>query len=212
MAILAKAFRSAIVASVAACGGHSGPGGQDANGDNDYGFVGSGGYGHLDGGHSLDDGGSLGLPDGGRRDGGATGNNNGNVDSGGVGSPDDGSGDDGASVADASTMIDGGSGVGVYVNTASGFFVFMDWSISGPRGFYSGRVYFGDAHSIEFVVGGVQAGSGYTITLTGTDRDGQPCTGTSAPFEVMAGSVTGAPVLISCPYPIDSGTAVITDM
>lgn len=211
MAILAKLFRSVIIASAAACGSHaalvpSADGGEDAG--HDFGFVGSGGYGHLDGGHLVDD--DDGSPVTGASAGGDSGGN-GNTDGGnGVGplaeaGEDDGFGGD----LDASSSDgDGGTGVGVVVNAPMGFFVFLDWSIAGPHGSYSGRVYFGDAHSIEFVVGGIAAGDGYRITLTGTDRDGQLCSGTSAPFNVAAGAVTGAPVDIVCPTGAVDGAAV----
>jgi hypothetical protein len=114
--------------------------------------------------------------------------------------PGDGGGQPGM---DASTT-DGGSGVGVTFNEPPGFFVSLDWVISGPSGYYSGTVYFGDAHSIEFVVGGIVAGSGYTMTLAGNDRYGDPCSGTSAPFDVVAGQITGAGLLLRCTAPGDA--------
>jgi hypothetical protein len=207
MAIVAKLLRSAIFASIAACGSPGGPGGTTGgvdNGGDDPGFVGSGGYGRvddgnpppngLDGGRLFDDGGT------GIRDGGTAAVDSSSLDGDGSVAPLRDSGrSDSATELDSGGTSDGDSSVGVAVNAPGGFFVFLDWSISGPAGSYSGRVYFGDARSIEFVAGGIQAGSGYTITLTGTDRDGQSCTGTSAPFTVVAGTVTGAGVLISCP-------------
>ncbi len=197
MAILAKCLRNAIIVSVAACGGHGNSAEPGDGGDmgHDFGFVGSGGYGHLDGGRLSD--GSAAVVE-------AGGNDASTVEDGGT--SDDGAMD--ASDVDANgVVLDGGTGVGVIVHGDNGFFVFLDWSISGPNGAYSGRVYFGDAQSIEFVVGGIEAGSGYTITLSGTDRYGLPCTGTSTPFAVKAGAITGAPVVIECLVPVDSGTA-----
>jgi hypothetical protein len=200
MAILAKLFRSAILASIAACGDHTAPVGPDGGGEmgQDFGYVGSGGYGRSDGGRlSADDGGT------GVRDGGTATGDGGVLDrDGGVEPPGDGGERDSASSFDAGIALDGGTGVGIVVNTPSGFFVFLDWSVSGPQGSYLGRVYFGDAHSIEFVVGGIQAGNGYTVTLTGTDPSGQSCSGTSAPFQVVAGAVSAAAVLITCPPPV----------
>ena len=96
------------------------------------------------------------------------------------------------------TTGDGGSQVGVTFNLPPGFFPSLSWQISGPGGVYSGVVYFGDAQSLEFVVGGIVAGNDYTIALEGTDRDGMPCSGTSAPFDVVAGQVSGAGVLLTC--------------
>jgi hypothetical protein len=199
MAILAKFLRNAIIVSVAACGGHGSSAEPGDGGDmgHDFGFVGSGGYGHLDGGRFSD--GSATVVE-------AGGNDSGTVDDASATSDDGGVAADSSDV-DAGVVVDGGTGVGVTVHGDTGFFVFLDWSISGPSGAYSGRVYFGDAQSIEFVVGGIEAGSGYTITLSGTDRYGLPCTGTSAPFAVKTGAVTGAPVVIECLVPIDAGTA-----
>jgi hypothetical protein len=112
-------------------------------------------------------------------------------------------GDGGQPGMDASTT-DGGAGVGVSFIEPPGFFVSLDWVISGPSGYYSGTVYFGDAHSIEFVVGGIAAGSGYTMTMAGNDRYGDPCSGTSEPFEVVAGQITGAGLLLRCLVPGDA--------
>jgi hypothetical protein len=106
---------------------------------------------------------------------------------------------DGASASeDGGRGEDGGSTVGVMLNLPPGFFVFLDWTITGPGGTYSGSTQFGAAQSIEFVVGGILAGSGYTITLTGTDPSGDPCTGTSAPFAVAPGGTAVAGVTIEC--------------
>lgn len=70
--------------------------------------------------------------------------------------------------------------------------------MQGPAGYYSGSVPIGPAQSIEFVVGGIMAGDGYTITLTGVDQDNDPCTGTSNPFTVQPGMTTSTDVLIHC--------------
>jgi hypothetical protein len=176
----------AFTAAAVACGseGFNGPYGGDLGGD--FGSVGSGGrgpgYGH--------DGGS----DGGKLDGGSADASPG-VDGGGSG-PDGGNG--GHHEAGADAGLDGGSEVAVSFDWPPGIFPSLDWVISGPSGYYSGTIYFSDAHSLEFVTGGIQAGSGYTITLAGTDRFGDPCSGTSAPFDVFAGEVSGADVLITC--------------
>jgi hypothetical protein len=107
---------------------------------------------------------------------------------------------------DATPPGDSGSSVSVTFNIPPGLFASLDWVISGPNGYYSGTVYFGQAHSIEFVAGGVDAGSGYTITLAGMDRYGDPCSGTSAPFVVTAGQVSGAGVVLTCDVPVGDAT------
>jgi|HubBroStandDraft_1064217.scaffolds.fasta_scaffold49367_1 hypothetical protein len=79
----------------------------------------------------------------------------------------------------------------------------LNWQITGtglPT--YNGNVPIGDAQSIEFEQGGIQAGS-YTITFTGTDSNSDPCTGTGT-FTIVAGSTTYAVVTITCTQPADA--------
>jgi hypothetical protein len=106
---------------------------------------------------------------------------------------------------------DGSSSVGVTFNIPPGLFPTLTWTISGPAT-YSGVVHMGDAHSIEFVAGGIEQGDGYTLTIAGTDKYGAMCSGTSAPFNVQAGLVVNVGVVIDCPDPDGggSGTAEVT--
>jgi cysteine-rich repeat protein len=54
------------------------------------------------------------------------------------------------------------------------------------------------AHSLSFRIGGLAAGSDYTIDLSANTVDGvQTCSG-SAPFTVVAGSTTAVNVLLNC--------------
>jgi hypothetical protein len=92
---------------------------------------------------------------------------------------------------------DGASSVGIQLSTGDVTFVTLDWAVSGPH-MYSGTVHIGDAHSIEFVLGGIVEGSGYEITLSGTNNLGQPCSGTSAPFDVKPGVINAATVVLQC--------------
>ncbi len=73
----------------------------------------------------------------------------------------------------------------------------LNWTINGPN-HYSGTVEIGDAQSLEFVIGGILAADGYTITLYGTDPSGTVCTGTSASFSVHPGETSAATVVMSC--------------
>jgi hypothetical protein len=186
----------AFVGAAVACGSQdfAGPYGGELGGD--FGIVGSGGrgsgYGGSDGGRrdsGLDGGSASGSPDGSPGVDGGTGNGG----NGGNGGHHDAGADAG--------LLDGGSAVAVTFDWPSGIFASLDWVISGPSGYYSGTIYFSDAHSLEFVAGGIQAGSGYTITLAGNDRYGGPCSGTSAPFEVFAGEVSGVGVVLTCKPP-----------
>lgn len=51
---------------------------------------------------------------------------------------------------------------------------------------------------IELVIGGIAVGSGYTATMAGVDRFGEPCSGTSSPFSVSPGEVSGAGITLTC--------------
>lgn len=188
-------FSITVLAALVACGSEGEAAGPYGDGGfPGLGFVGSGGRGGNAGGNvdaSVESG--PGAPG---RDGGDAG---GEGDEGGETGLDAGGQD-----AGEGTAGDGGSQVGVTFNLPPGFFPSLSWQISGPGGVYSGTVYFGDARSLEFVVGGIVAGSGYTIALEGTDRDGMPCSGTSAPFDVVAGQVSGAGVLLTCAPPSDA--------
>jgi hypothetical protein len=93
---------------------------------------------------------------------------------------------------------DGTGQVGMHLTLAPGVsLTSASWTITGPN-MYSGTVQIGDAESLEFVAGGILAGSGYTVTIHGTDSQGDMCTGTSAPFSITAGAVTQAVLVVTC--------------
>ncbi len=189
-----------VLAVAAACGsggGEAGPYGGPP-GDGDLGFVGSGGRGMGGQGSrdaGIDAGRGMPVSDGGLFDSG------GEVDaaSGGM-SKDGGNGNivDAMAEGGSGNVLDGGAGVGVMFNLPPGFFPSLSWVISGPSGDYSGTITFGDAQSIEFVVGGIEAGSGYVLEIAGTDIYGDHCSGASAPFVVSAGEVAGAGIVLGC--------------
>ena len=194
--------RICAAVALAACGSPAG----DLNGElppDPIGYVGSGG-GRFDGG-SLGKDAGAGVTDGGARDDAGLGSRE----------PMDGGDVEDAELEDGAPS-DGGSTVGIMLNLPPGFFASLDWVIEGPAGSYSGTVQFGGARSIEFVVGGINAGDGYAITLSGLDVDGQPCSGTSAKFSVSPGTTTGAGVLIQCATgdgaagaPVSSGNVAV---
>jgi hypothetical protein len=82
----------------------------------------------------------------------------------------------------------------------------LNWSISGPNS-YSGVIQIGDAQSVEVVAGGIAAGSGYTMTISGADSAGDPCSGTSNAFTVAAGTLTIVTLSVTCVSPPDGSVA-----
>jgi hypothetical protein len=65
-----------------------------------------------------------------------------------------------------------------------------------------------DAGITALVIGGIHAGAGYECTFMGTDDHGDPCTGTSTTFDVVARNVADAAVRIACFDP-DHAAAVL---
>jgi len=109
--------------------------------------------------------------------------------------------------------------VGMNLITPNGAQIFsVSWSITGTTPYPSypgGSVNLGDAGiagNVEFVVGGIESttsGTPYTLTVTGADTNGDPCSGTSAPFGVAAGADNYVGINITCVIPTDA--AVATD-
>ncbi|HEV3189633.1 MAG TPA: hypothetical protein VGY54_04005, partial [Polyangiaceae bacterium] len=79
----------------------------------------------------------------------------------------------------------------------------LDWTVIGPYS-YSGTVEIGDARSIEFVAGGIEAAAGYTLSLSGTDSNSDYCTGSSMPFAVIAGASTPVSLVATCTVATDA--------
>lgn len=89
----------------------------------------------------------------------------------------------------------------------------FSYTISGgPGGTYGPTTEtIGDAQSIEWVSGGILAGCGYTLSVTGSDSHGDPCSGTSASFCVTAGQTTAVGLNITCTIPTDAATSATID-
>src|SRR5258708_36206890 len=84
----------------------------------------------------------------------------------------------------------------------------LNWTISNGTNSYSGTVNMTDdagnaAQPIEFVAGPVVAGPGYTVVLTGSDTNNDPCHGQWPTFAVTAGTSTAATaaVNVTCTVP-----------
>jgi hypothetical protein len=83
----------------------------------------------------------------------------------------------------------------------------LNYTVNGPSTVPPGTVPIGDAQSIEADIGGIPAGTGYTITLSGTDSLNDPCTGTSTSFSVQPGLVTYTTITVTCTQPADASNA-----
>jgi phospholipase C len=81
----------------------------------------------------------------------------------------------------------------------------VNWTVTGPNGsssiVQSGTVNVGGSQSIAFLVGGIAAGSGYSITLTSTTSDGKVTCSGSAAFNVVARTTTNVSVALQCVTP-----------
>ena len=107
--------------------------------------------------------------------------------------------------------------VGMHLTIGNGVHVnLLTWTISNGTNNYSGTVFITDdagheAQSVAFVAGGIQAGSGYTVVLSGSDTRGDPCTGSSQTVAVVPGATSVAEVLVSCIDPPDGALAALVD-
>ncbi len=99
--------------------------------------------------------------------------------------------------------------VGARLTIATGVNVTsLNWTIKNATNSYTGTVNIGDAQSVEWVAGGIFAGSGYSISVTGTDTSGDPCTGsTPSNITVSAGTTTQAVISVTCIAPPDAAVA-----
>jgi len=94
-------------------------------------------------------------------------------------------------------------GTGAVINTFS-------YSITGPQS-YTGTINVASSTTVSSVIGGIAAGAGYSLTLTGTSLDGQTtCAGTSALFNVIAHATTSVAVTIDCRTPRNTGSISVT--
>jgi hypothetical protein len=80
----------------------------------------------------------------------------------------------------------------------------LSWKIANGTSSFTGVANIGDAGSAEWVAGGITAGTGYTITISGNDSQHDPCSGTSGTFTVIPGQVVYEQVSVICLEPTDA--------
>jgi hypothetical protein len=75
----------------------------------------------------------------------------------------------------------------------------VGYTLTNATNTYTGSVNVAGSSTISFIVGGVAAGDGYTITLTATSDDGTvTCSGSAGPFSVSARATTTVNVNLIC--------------
>jgi hypothetical protein len=94
-------------------------------------------------------------------------------------------------------------GGNITINTAT-------YVITGPNGFtVTGPVDLSHSSGLSFTVGGLPAGSGYSLVLTATATDGVTTCAGSATFSIAAGMTTSVTVHLDCHEPPSTGTVSI---
>jgi hypothetical protein len=107
----------------------------------------------------------------------------------------------------------GGEGVGsIGLNLQVGGAILeeVSYKIVGPNEYVkSGTFKVADSSVLSAVLGGLPAGSGYTITLSGSTTDGETsCTGTGS-FDIVAGQTTVVPVHLLCHQSSKAGSVKV---
>ncbi len=93
-------------------------------------------------------------------------------------------------------------GQGVVLNSVS-------YSITGPHS-YSGTIDVTNSTKLSAVIGNIAAGTGYTLSLSGTATDGATsCGGSSASFDVTAGQTTTVAVAVGCHQAPTTGSVLV---
>lgn len=91
----------------------------------------------------------------------------------------------------------------------------VNWTVTGPNGastvVQTGVVNVGGSTTISFLIGGIPAGSNYSISLTGTSPDGTTTCAGAATFNTAARTTTNVSVALACnTATADSGSALVT--
>ncbi len=83
----------------------------------------------------------------------------------------------------------------------------LSYSITGPGGFTkTGSVDVSSSTTASVVIGGLPAGTGFTITVSGTSTDGATTCSGSAPFSVTANSTTAVRLTLDCHQAAKTGS------
>jgi hypothetical protein len=108
--------------------------------------------------------------------------------------------------------VENAGSVGLQLTLSSGEQInVLSYTITGPGGYsQTGNIDVSNSPIFSAVIGGIPAGTGYTIVLTATAVDGgiSTCMG-SATFDVVANTTVTVPVTVRCKKPLRFGSVLI---
>ena len=85
----------------------------------------------------------------------------------------------------------------------------VNYNLTNGAHTYQGVVEVGDASQLLAVLGGIEAGSGYMLTLNAIGSNGVPCSGASAPFTVVSNATVIVGIALVCQPSNDAGSVKI---
>jgi hypothetical protein len=116
---------------------------------------------------------------------------------------------------DSSSVAENSGSVGVKLTLSGGEQIqSVGWTITGPNGaatvVETGTNNVQNSDSVGFLVGGLPAGTNFSILLSGTSTDGTVTCAGSAEFNVTAGATTNVSVALPCNAAApDAGSALV---
>jgi phospholipase C len=99
----------------------------------------------------------------------------------------------------SSSREDGTGSIGLSLLVGGSALDTLSYTIVGPAGFMkTGTIDVSSSTTVSATIGGIPAGNGFTITLTGTTTDGTTKCSGSAKFNVTAGTTTTVKLTLDC--------------
>jgi phospholipase C len=101
--------------------------------------------------------------------------------------------------------------IGLALQAAAGVtLTTVNYTITGPNGFSRmGTIDVSNSTTISVVIGGIPAGTGYLISLSGKSVEGSAMCAGSATFNIVAGATTPVTVHVACSVQPTSGSAAV---
>jgi len=105
----------------------------------------------------------------------------------------------------------GGGSIGLLLVGGTVNISTLSYSITGPNSFSkTGSIDVSSSTKASAIIGGLPAGTGFNITLTGTSTDGATTCSGSAPFNVTANSTTSVTLTLDCHQAAKTGSISVT--